>query len=290
VTATLTATGDDVAVGLPVSDSQTMKRALRDLRHGFEQRELWLSLGWQDIKQRYRRSTLGPFWITISTGVQAAFMGAFYSVLWSEPIHQFLPRVVVGFLIWNIISASILEGAEVFTANEGLIKQLPSALSVHVYRLVWRQLLFFAHNLAIYVIVLFTFGTFRHLSWTWFLTLPAMALMVLNSLWVTVVFGILSTRFRDIAPMLGSITMVLFLLSPVVWDPTQLHRAGSHRPAAQLVELSPTYHYLEMMREPMIGEHIYWYHWYIVIAITVLGWAVALFALRQFRSRVPYWV
>ncbi|MCW0194574.1 MAG: ABC transporter permease, partial [Rhodococcus sp.] len=31
-------------------------------------------------------------------------------------------------------------------------------------------------------------------------------------------------------------------------------------------------------------------HWYIVITITVVGWAVALLALRKYRARVPYWV
>lgn len=45
---------------LPTSDSQTFRRAFKDLRDGFAQRELWLSLGWQDIKQRYRRSVIGP--------------------------------------------------------------------------------------------------------------------------------------------------------------------------------------------------------------------------------------
>ena len=59
---------------------------------------------------------------------------------------------------------------------------------------------------------------------------------------------------------------------------------------AKVVELIPTYHYLEIMRAPMIGQPIVAYHWYIVIAITVVGWAVALLALRKFRSRVPYWV
>ena len=29
----------------------------------------WGILGWHDIRQRYRRSTLGPFWITIAMGV-----------------------------------------------------------------------------------------------------------------------------------------------------------------------------------------------------------------------------
>ncbi|MET0199645.1 MAG: ABC transporter permease, partial [Rhodococcus fascians] len=60
-------TGERVSV--PVSDSQTYKRAFRDLKTGFNQRELWLHLGWQDIKQRYRRSVIGPFWITIATAV-----------------------------------------------------------------------------------------------------------------------------------------------------------------------------------------------------------------------------
>ncbi len=34
-----------------------------------------------------------------------------------------------GLIIWNLINASILEGADVFVANEGLIKQLPTPLS-----------------------------------------------------------------------------------------------------------------------------------------------------------------
>ncbi|MGH3635130.1 MAG: ABC transporter permease, partial [Mycobacterium sp.] len=44
------------------SESKTLARAWRDLVDGFRRRELWLHLGWQDIKQRYRRSVLGPFW------------------------------------------------------------------------------------------------------------------------------------------------------------------------------------------------------------------------------------
>ena len=62
-----------------------------------------------------------------------------------------------GLIIWNLINASILEGADVFIANEGLIKQLPTPLSVHVYRLVWRQMILFGHNIVIYVIIAIIF-------------------------------------------------------------------------------------------------------------------------------------
>ena len=48
--------------------SKSFARAWGDLTEGFRKHELWLHLGWQDIKQKYRRSVLGPFWITIATG------------------------------------------------------------------------------------------------------------------------------------------------------------------------------------------------------------------------------
>ncbi|UOT04653.1 ABC transporter permease [Rhodococcus opacus] len=276
---------------LPASDSQTFRRAFKDLRDGFTQRELWLSLGWQDIKQRYRRSVIGPFWITIATGVQAAAMGILYSALLDIPLDEFLPYVTVGLIVWNLISASILEGSEVFIANEGLIKQLPSALSVHVYRLVWRQLLLFAHNLVIYVVMLFAFGVWRHLTWMSLAAIPAIALIVVNAAWVSIMFGIFSTRYRDIAPILGSMTLLLFVLTPIMWTTQSLEaQGGQAAERVKLAELNPLFHYLDIVRAPMIGQDQQAYHWYIVLTITVVGWAAAILALRKYRARVPYWV
>ncbi len=274
-----------------VSDSQTFGRAAKDMRDGFGQRELWLSLGWQDIKQRYRRSVLGPFWITIATGVQAAAMGILYATLLDQPLREYLPYVTVGLIVWNVIQASILEGSEVFIANEGLIKQLPSALSVHVYRLVWRQLLFFAHNMVIYLVLLAAFGIWENLRWSSLLAIPAIGLIFLNSMWVSIVFGIFSTRYRDIAPILSSTTLMLFVLTPVMWTTKTLEsQIGGASERARLVEIIPTFHYLEIVRAPLLGEPQEPRHWVIVGAITVVGWIIAALAMKQYRSRVPYWV
>lgn len=288
--ATNEARADDAPVPL-VSDSQSFSRAFKDFRDGFSQRELWLSLGWQDIKQRYRRSVLGPFWITIATGLQAVAMGVLYSTLLDQPMREYLPYVTVGLIVWGVISASILEGSDVFVANEGLIKQLPSALSVHVYRLVWRQFLFFIHNAAIYAVMLVAFSVWKDLSWTVLLAIPGILLLFLNAMWVTIFFGIFSTRYRDIAPILGSTTLMLFVLTPVMWTTKALHdQGGTVSERAKLVELIPTYHYLEIVRAPLLGDPIEWRSWVIVLAITVIGWVVAILAMKKFRSRVPYWV
>ncbi|MGB6180738.1 MAG: ABC transporter permease [Rhodococcus sp. (in: high G+C Gram-positive bacteria)] len=275
--------------GVPASDSQTFRRAVRDLRLGYGQRELWLSLGWQDIKQRYRRSVIGPFWITIATGVQAVAMGLLYSVLLDVELKTFLPHVTVGLIIWNLISASITEGADVFIANEGLIKQLPSALSVHIYRLVWRQVLLLGHNMLIYLIVLVVFRPQLH--WTIVLAIPAFALIVINMVWVSLLFGIIATRYRDLAPILGSVVTLLFFMTPIVWTTSNLQTMGGEAAErARLVEINPLFHYLDILRAPLIGEDQQAYHWYVVLAVTALGLAATMVAMRTFRARVPYWV
>ena len=282
-------TGQGDVAAPPRSSSRTVSAAWRDLTRGYGQRQLWLQLGWQDIKQRYRRSTLGPLWITIATGAMAVALGLLYSLLFQQELSYFLPHVTVGLIIWGFISGCVKEGSTVFIENEGLIKQLPSALSVHVYRLVWRQLLFLAHNMVIWVILVAVFRP--DLGWDFFLAIPALALLVVNGVWVTMFFGIVATRYRDVAPLLDSMIQLVFYMTPIVWTTKTLEdQGGAVAERARIAELNPLYHYLEIVRAPLTGQPLDAYHWWIVLGCTVAGLLLALLAMRQWRSRVSYWV
>lgn len=283
----MTGAGDVAAP--PRSRSRTFSAAWRDLTRGYGQRQLWLELGWQDIKQRYRRSTLGPLWITIATGAMAVALGLLYSLLFQQELSYFLPHVTVGLIIWGFISGCVREGATVFIENEGLIKQLPSALSVHVYRLVWRQLLFLAHNMIIWLILVAVFRP--DLGWGFLLSIPALALLVVNGVWVTMFFGIIATRYRDVAPLLESMIQLVFYMTPIVWTTKTLdEQGGAVAERARIAELNPLYHYLEIIRAPLTGQPLDAYHWWIVLGCTVVGLLLGLLAMRQWRSRVSYWV
>ena len=273
----------------PASTSMTFRAAFGDLVQGARQHELWWMLGLQDIKQRYRRSVLGPFWITIATGVMAAALGLLYSMLFQIPVAEFLPHVTVGLIMWNFISGAIKEGSTIFIDNEGLIKQLPAPLSVHVYRLVWRQTLFLGHNLIIWIALIAIFP--RHLGWQFFLFIPGLALLLLNGVWVAMFFGIVATRFRDVAPLLEALTQLLFYVTPIVWTTKTLtSQGGEVSSRARIAELNPLYHYMEIVRAPMIGDPLAAYHWWIVLACTAAGLLIAGLAMRQWRFRVSYWV
>jgi ABC-2 type transport system permease protein len=298
----------------PVSDSKTFARAFQDLREGFNNRELWGHLGWQDIKQRYRRSVIGPFWITISQGIIAIGLGLLYSQLFHMQIGTFLPYISTGFMIWGFISGCLSEGMETFIANEGLIKQLPAPLSVYVLRTVWRQTLMLAHNLIVYVIIVaIFFGSLDHryslntgncdpgftgichpgFGWYSLSAIPGLIMLAVNAGWITLLLGIISTRYRDIPQVINSIIQLLFYMTPIVWPIDQLQAGGARGEnswALPFINSNPLFHFVQIVRAPLIGQAVSIYSWFVVIGITIIGWGLALVAMRNYRARVSYWV
>lgn len=284
--------------------SRTFSRAADDIRRGIAQRELWAHLGWQDIKQRYRRSVIGPLWITISMGVTALGLGILYAVLFKHPIKVYLPYVTTGFIVWGFINGCLTEGMSTFISNEGLIKHLPAPLTVYAMRTVWRQTLMLAHNMIVYVVVLVIFVTsldHRYqldkagqvhpgLGWWSLLAIPAFALLALNATWLTLMFGIISTRYRDIPQVVNSVIQLAFYLTPIVWSPDDLFGSGGNSWARVIFQLNPLYHFVQVMRAPLIGQHVSIWSWIVVGAITVVGWTMALLIMRNYRARVSYWV
>lgn len=274
----------------PANRARSFHAVFDDFRRGWEQRSLWGHLGWQDIKQRYRRSVLGPIWITISMAVTAIALGILYAGLFDNDIAVQLPYLLVGFIVWAFISGCVLEGADVFIANEGLIKHLPAPLSVHVFRLVWRQTLLFAHNLIVYLVMLVIFP--EPLKWVDLAAIPAFLLLAVNGTWVAFLFGAVTARFRDLAPITQSLVQLLFFLTPIVWIYSDLLNSPNPATAsrARLAEFNPLLSFIEIIRAPMLGQDQHLRYWIIVLGITVVGWALTLSVLRRYRSRVSYWV
>jgi ABC-2 type transport system permease protein len=177
-------------------------------------------------------------------------------------------------------------------------------MTVYVLRTVWRQFLFFLHNLAVYVVVVLVFfGSLDHpyrmvqngtlhpgIDWTIILAIPAFALLAVNAVWVALLFGIIATRFRDIPPVINSLIQLVFFMTPIVWTPDVL-LGGSHSGwKTAVAEFNPLYHYLEIVRAPLLGQVQSVHHWIVVGVLTVVGSGLALLALRNYRARVSYWV
>jgi ABC-2 type transport system permease protein len=212
--------------------------------------------------------------------------------------------------VWNFMLGCLTEGTDTFIRNEGLIKHLPAPITVYALRTVWRQTLLLAHNLLVYVVIVIVFwasltkagytitnapGAVHQpgLDWSALMAIPAFVALGINGGWVVILFGIIATRYRDIPPVIQSLTQLLFFMTPIVWSTDQLNviaGGGNIGWKALVAELNPLYHYMQILRAPLIGNEQSWHHWAVVGAFTVVGWGLALLAMRNYRARISYWV
>jgi len=263
----------------PLSQSE---RAWRDLREGLAAVHIWGMLGWQEIRLRYRRSTLGPLWLTAGMGVLVLGMGPLYGKLLGQNLTVYLPFLTVGLISWTMIAALMNDSCNAFTHAESMIKQVKLPLSLHALRVVWKNLIMFAHNFLVLVVVL----AFVPQNWGWNVVLLPLSLFLLafNAWWVGIFLGMAGARFRDITPIVGSVVQILFFVTPVLWPIEQL---GRHSWAGLI---NPFYHFVEIVRAPLLGREIASLSWLVVIVVTVGGWLLTFLIFSRVRTRIAYWV
>jgi lipopolysaccharide transport system permease protein len=258
--------------------------ALQDIFCAIKQYSLIGMLGWQDVRHRYKRSSLGAFWLTISTGVMIATMGVIFSKIFHSSLREFLPFLALGMIFWGFISQCLTEGCQCFIIAQPIIKQLNIPLFVHVCRLIWKNIIIFAHNLVIFPIVLLV--VWQPVTWVALLSIPGFVLMIINLTWVTLLLGILCARYRDMQPIINSILQILFYLTPIMWMPNRLSAHAS----LYLIDPNPMYHLLSIVRSPLLGEMPTATNWMVSITLALCGWCLTIIIYTRYRHRIAYWL
>lgn len=253
-----------------------------DLWVGMRAIRVWGTLGWHDIKQRYRRSVIGPFWFTLSTAILATVLGFLYSSLFNANLAEFLPYVATGLVIWQYIGSVMSESTAVFTSSGGLIKQIRLPLSIHISRMVWRNFVIFFHSLPVVLLMLVALNRWPGLEGL--LAIPAIIMLPLHGVWIATVIGILCVRFRDIPPIVTNLVQVSFFFTPIFWMPEVL------TDRAWLVEFNPFYHVIELIRAPLLGRTLHPESWVWSIGLMAGGYLLAWRLMYKYRDRVPYWL
>jgi homopolymeric O-antigen transport system permease protein len=256
--------------------------AWSDVISGLASWRLWVRLGWNDILQRYRRSLLGPFWLTASMAIMIVALGVLYAGLFSTPVEDFLPFLCVGLLVWNLLASFLVEGGTLFTGSESYIKQIRLPYSVYVYRSSWSKLVIFFHNFIIYIGVLLYFqfwpGTVALLA------IPGLIVVVINGALANLSIGIISARFRDVPPLIGSVVQIVFFITPIFWKPELL------KGREYVTDFNPFFHLVEIVRAPLLGSMPSAKSYFAVLLITLANVAITGAFFSRFRSRISYWV
>lgn len=258
--------------------------AIADLKRSRQKLYLALMLGWQDIRQRYRRSKLGPFWLTISMGVMIGMIGVVFGQVLSTPMQEYLPFLATGIILWTCFSTGVMEGSTSFIDAQGMIRQLDLPLSLYPIRVLWRNVVICAHNVIILPLVFTVVG--RGITWDILWLIPGFILFLWNMFWISLLLGTFCTRFRDMPPIVNSLMQVFFYITPIIWMPNVLNP----RSAGLLVEPNPIYHLLQVVRSPILGQAPTFMNWLVSIVMAVIGSIIALWFFGKYKKRIAYWL
>jgi lipopolysaccharide transport system permease protein len=256
--------------------------AIQDMLRGLGLWRLALMLSWLDIRLRYRGSVLGPLWLTLSTAVMVGALGFLYAYLFKTPIRTYLPFLALSLTLWSFLATILSDGCTVFTQAEGMIRSMRVPFFLYVYQLLARNLLIFAHNVIVIVVVFVAFQS--PLSWSSFAAVPALLLWLLDGAAAAIMLGALCARFRDIPPIVGSVVQIAFYVSGVMFRPGMLGHRGF------FLLYDPFYSILEVLRAPLLGHLPSEATYVSALGFSAFLWIAGWLVFLRVRHRIAFWV
>lgn len=285
INTSVTPINPNIETELPTAPPARWHLAWIDLKSGILKWRIWCMMATQDIKLRYRRSALGPFWLTLSMAITVYSMGFLYGHLFHQNLEVYFPFLAAGMLTWTLISIVIIELTEGFITAEGLIKQIKLPYTLYIHRVIWRNILIFFHNVVVLIPIIILFHQVAKINLNTFLVLPGLVFIYLNAFLYGLALAMIGARFRDIAQIIKSLMQVIFFMTPVMWSPSILPERYQ-----VVATLNPFYAFIDLIRSPLMGMRPTSASLIMVFIITTMGILFCSWLFPKYRSRIIYWL
>ncbi|MBB33881.1 MAG: ABC transporter [Hirschia sp.] len=255
---------------------------LGDVVNGMASWRLWSHMALRDIQMRYRRSLIGPFWLSINLLVLVLSLGLLYSQIFRVDYQDYLIYLCLGLVVWQLLSTIITEACSILIENETQLRSLPLSVTTLSSRMVMRNLMVLGHNAVVVIGLLVVFKA--PLSLNSLMALPGIALLTLVGVCLGLIMGPLCLRFRDVPQVVASVLQIGFFLSPILWSTSQLPNRMA------IVEFNPIYHLVEIVRAPLLNETVSLQTWIVVGVILIFLMIGSVISLGLSKKNIYYWL
>lgn len=265
------------------SDINSQQHGLIDLIEGFKLYYLWIRLAWTETKRRYRRTAIGPLWVSLSMLIFSLVLSVVWATLWQQSVKEFLPFLLSGLLAWTFISSCIGESTSTLISAEAVLKNRKFPYSVYTNALITKQLIIFGHNLLVLLIVKLILqpATF---NLNFLLFIPGLFLVIFNLYWITLLTATLCLRFRDFQQLITIFLQIIMFITPIFWP---RERLIGH--AEILVDANLIYHLTDVLRSPLLGQIPSLSSFVIVLLTGIIGNFIVIKFMNKKIKRFVYW-
>ena len=169
-----------------------------------------------------------------------------------------------------------------FTVNAETLRNVKLPLSFFPMLSFTKALVNFTHSLLIVVAILFIYPP--EISWIQLMFVVGVIIAIVDLYLIVYLCGFLSTRFRDLQPLVTSIIPLAFFVSPVLFKIKQV-------PDFQWVMmLNPLTYLITIIRDPILGVMPEWYMYVGSIAIGAIAYVLLLLLVNKKYNNFIFWV
>lgn len=239
------------------------------------------ALAWSDMRHRYVRSLLGPFWMSIQMAITVGVLGSVIGHFSNQGALSHLPMLALNLTAWTFLNSVVLDATTALQGSASLIKDRALPPVIFLLQCTFRQALFALHNACV-PLLLWLLLTRKHIEGL-AAALPGFGLFIACTLALSLVLGALATRYRDLKPIIESSLTLAFLASPIVWSPEMID------PKSTIMRLNPVTHLFAIWREPLSTGQIAVPSMIYVLACLAVLTAASLVTVAHLR-KAAFWI
>lgn len=259
-----------------------IRHGLVDWRNAFRLWRLWIALGDEDIRDRYRRTAIGALWIAASFAVFVAVKVAIFGRVMGNVTTDFGLFVTIGFGAWTFINAMVLDACTAYTASRHWILGVTLPYPVYILQVVYRNLKIFAWVLVVVLAAALVGGNASGLGLL--AALAGLAIYPVTAMWLAVLLAPICARVQDVYHAIQTGMRLLFFITPILWMPSINATLG------RIAEANPLTHFIRILREPLMHGTVPTESWAWVGAINIAGLVAAVVVYSRTRHKIVFWV
>ncbi len=207
--------------------------AIADERSRAQRRVRWellVGLIRKDLKIKYQGSVLGFFWSLANPLLLLGVYSFVFQVVLKSGVPKFGFFLLSGLLVWNLFTGSVGFATDAVVGNAGLVKKVRFPLNVLPLTPVGFNLVHFALQLVVLMLVMLVTGFTHFLGFGLLLAIPAIAVAILFTVGLCYLVAALNVRYRDTKHLVEVVLMAGFWLNPIVYSIALVkpHLAGWH--------------------------------------------------------------
>ena len=263
---------------------------IKDLVSGFKKYPIWTRLALDHITPMNRRSTFGSLWEPVSYVFMIVVLSPLYSLIMNLDFEWYIVYFSAGWLVWRFMSGIISSSCTTYIGAARYITQTKQPFSIYSYSLVLSHIYRFLMNLPVFIMIMLIYSDITQINIAG--VSYAILLFSLMGFSLSILIGHITLKIRDIQVVVENVMRIAFFVTPVIWlDKTVVDLTSGNlniSAKAAYLDFNPLYHYLNIMRGPLLGEPMSISSLIIVTMCTMLTFILSIVLLKKFQGNISY--